>query len=383
MKRVSLFVLICLVALLVSGSEDTIRRKSGLDIHIFDVGQAMSQLWVYPSGYTVFVDGPETNWKSGDRAKTLAPKLEKLLNGTKVIDVGVISHLHLDHLGYVGYGGYWSLIENFGFTFKKIIDRDSGYWVDSNGDGECDGTEIKYNNVGTISTTGIQWLCYATNPSGPVYKVRQNAKLCSTSQISPPDKDATVTIVSADAKGAKMLDGTPVEGDHHHTSFPPSENDYSIGLVARYGSFTFSTFGDLDGEYAKSEHGYVYDDIESTVIKRIGETDVYNVNHHGSSHSSSMPFLKALMPTVSVISCGENNSYGHPAQDTIDRLNKVCDHIFITEKGNPDVSYGNAIITNDDILIHVPSGEDTYTVTFGNSVHTYHSKGANQPKCTV
>jgi len=374
MKFSEIFVIAALV--LVSSA------VGGLEIHILDVGQAMSQLWIYPSGYTVFVDGPEWHWNSGELSKTVAHKLETLLNGTKVIDVAVISHLHLDHVGYAGYGGIWSLVENYDFTFKKIIDRDSGHWVDSNHDGECTESELVYNNVGTLSTTSTAWLCYATDPSSKVYKVRQTAKLCSTSQVSPPDSGASVTIVAADARGAMMQDGRKVEGDHHHESFPPSENDYSIGLIARYGDFTFATFGDLDGEYAKSDYGYYYDDIEATVIHRVGEADVYNVNHHGSSHSSSMDFLNKLKPTVSVISCGKDNTYGHPAQDTLDRLKKVSKSIYITEDGNPGADYGNAVITNDDIVITVSSTTKTYTVKYGNSVQTYHSKGANQPKCS-
>ena len=43
---------------------------------------------------------------------------------------GVISHLHLDHLGYAGKGGFWALMEQFEVTFDKVLDRDSGIWVD-------------------------------------------------------------------------------------------------------------------------------------------------------------------------------------------------------------------------------------------------------------
>jgi len=356
-------------------------NAQALKIYIFDVGQAMSQLWVYPSGYTVFVDGPEVQWNTGEKAKLVATKLERILNGKKTIDVAVLSHLHLDHIGYVSYGGVWALVEQYGYTFKKLIDRDSGKWVDSNGDGECTEDEIQYNNVGTLSTTATNWLCYATNPSSKVYKWREIAKLCSTTQINPPDAGASVTIVAADAHGAKMQDGRKVQGDHHNEDLPPSENDYCIGMIARFGDFTFGTFGDLDGEYSISDYGYYYDDIESTVIKRVGEVDVYNVNHHGSSHSSSSAFLQKLNPTVSVISCGKDNSYGHPAQDVMDRLWKNTKAIYLTEKGNPSTSYGNAIIANDDIVITATANSKTYTVSYGNSEQSYTAKAASQPKC--
>jgi len=380
MRICSLFVLFGVIALFASA--DQVKQVSGFEIHILDVGQAMSQIWIYPSGYTVFVDSPETHWNSAALSQVVAAKLEKILNGTKTIDVAVITHLHLDHLGYAGIGGLWNLIENYGYSFKKIIDRDSGRWVDKNHDGQCGDDEIVYNNVGTLSTTSTAWICYATDPNSKIYKIREIAKLCSSTQINPPDKGATVTIVSVDAYGANMPDGRTVQGDHHNETLPPSENDYSIGLIARFGDFTFSTFGDLDGEYAKSDYAYYYDDIETTVLKRIGETDVYNVNHHGSSHSSNQAFLAKLKPTVSVISCGLNNLYSHPAQDTLDRLAQVSKNIYITEKGNPDADYGNAIITNDDVVITASADSNTYTVRYGNSVQSFTSKGASQPKCT-
>lgn len=37
-----------------------------------------------------------------------------------------MSHLHLDHIGYANYGGFWALIEKYGITFGKFIDRDAG-----------------------------------------------------------------------------------------------------------------------------------------------------------------------------------------------------------------------------------------------------------------
>ena len=383
MKYNVLAVVLASVAMLASAYDATNSTNSGaLKIYIFDVGQAMSQLWIYPSGYTVFVDGPEVRWNTGEKAKLIASKLDTLLNGKKTLDVAVLTHLHLDHIGYAGNGGMWALIEEYGFKFKKVIDRDSGKWVDLNGDGECSDNEIQWTNVGTLSTTGSSWICYATNPSSKIYKWREIAKLCSTTQVNPPDSGASVTIVAADAYGAKMQDGRSVQGDHHSEDLPPSENDYCIGMIARYGDFTFGTFGDLDGEYSKSDYNYYYDDVEATVIKRVGEVDVYNVNHHGSSHSSSNGFLSKLKPTVSVISCGQDNTYGHPGQDVMDRLWKFSNAIYLTEKGNPSTSYGNAIIANDDIVITTDGGK-TYTVSYGNSVQTYTAKAAKQPKCSA
>lgn len=49
-------------------------------------------------------------------------------------------------------------------------------------------------------------------------------------------------------------------------------------------------------------------------------SDIYQVNHHGSSSSTTSAFLDAVRPAVAVISCGRNNPYGHPAREVLDRL---------------------------------------------------------------
>jgi competence protein ComEC len=48
--------------------------------------------------------------------------------------------------------------------------------------------------------------------------------------------------------------------------------------------------------------------------------DVLKVGHHGSSGSSSLRFLKAVSPALSVISVGRNNEYGHPTVEALARL---------------------------------------------------------------
>ena len=349
----------------------------------------MSQLWVYPDGYSVFVDGPEHNWNKDEVSSILSKKIYNILN-IKHINVGVISHLHLDHLGMAGYGGIWALIEKYGFTFDKIIDRNSGYWNDKSKD--CSEDNIKFNNIGTYSSTAIKWICYATDPNSKIYKIRETPKLCSDNQIKEinrfyrNNKDlltSKITIVSADAYGVKMQDGRSVQGDHHNEDYPPSENDYSIGLILQYGGFSFGTFGDLDGEYAKSPYEYYYDDIESSVIKNLIEVDAYNVNHHGSSHSSNLQFLQKLNPSVSFISCGKSNSYGHPGQDTLDRLKKVNTQIYITEDCDSSKEYYNSIITNSDIIITVSENTKSYNVCFSNNCKTYKSKGYKELNCKL
>jgi len=50
------------------------------------------------------------------------------------------------------------------------------------------------------------------------------------------------------------------------------------------------------------------------------ECDLLKVAHHGSSTSTGMEFLQWIKPQYAVISCGENNQYGHPHQEVISLL---------------------------------------------------------------
>jgi len=48
------------------------------------------------------------------------------------------------------------------------------------------------------------------------------------------------------------------------------------------------------------------------------ESDILKVGHHGSSTSSCEEFVAVVDPEVAVISCGKDNSYGHPHWETVE-----------------------------------------------------------------
>ena len=59
--------------------------------------------------------------------------------------------------------------------------------------------------------------------------------------------------------------------------------------------------------------------------------DVLKVAHHGSRYSTTRRFVAAARPRVAVISVGAN-SYGHPSNDTVQRLRAVGARVFSTRK---------------------------------------------------
>jgi len=60
-------------------------------------------------------------------------------------------------------------------------------------------------------------------------------------------------------------------------------------------------------------------------------SDILKIGHHGSNTSSGLDFLKAVLPDWAVISVGEN-SFGHPSQRVIKRLERIDAEIFRTDE---------------------------------------------------
>ena len=59
--------------------------------------------------------------------------------------------------------------------------------------------------------------------------------------------------------------------------------------------------------------------------------DILKVAHHGSRYSSSSEFLAQATPAVSLISCSATNRYGHPGQETLERLQTEKSAVRITK----------------------------------------------------
>lgn len=98
---------------------------------------------------------------------------------------------------------------------------------------------------------------------------------------------------------------------HPYTDYNWSDaNDYSVSFLISYGDFDMVTTGDLE------KTG------ENEIIKynEIRNIDVLKCGHHGSDTSSGKEWLDMLRPHIALISCGKNNSYGHPHKEVLERL---------------------------------------------------------------
>eukprot|EP01107_Rhizomastix_libera_P014074 TRINITY_DN41_c0_g1_i8.p1 TRINITY_DN41_c0_g1~~TRINITY_DN41_c0_g1_i8.p1 ORF type:complete len:398 (+),score=111.92 TRINITY_DN41_c0_g1_i8:40-1194(+) len=348
-----------------------------MQVYFFDVGQGDSQLIVFPSGYSILVDLGEEAWNYHKNSDYVAKRIKEIIGELKVNTI-VVSHTHLDHTGTPGYGGIWGIIEKSGLKFDHLYDRNTGVWKDSNKDGQCDDGEVEYKITGQTGPTTLKWACYVTNSSrsATMNGKREVAELCGSTQINPTDSGAKVTVVAIDGLGAKTKDGRPIAADWSKVKSAPSENSYSVGLLIQYNKFSYVTLGDLDGDYAS---GLQYNDIESTILSRVGASDLFHVNHHASAWSSCQPLLNILKPSASVISVGNDNDYDHPSQEALDRLGDIGSQIFLTERGYKRNLRGG-IVANGDVIVET-DGSSSMKVTAGSTSKTFKLKGTKHPAC--
>lgn len=99
------------------------------------------------------------------------------------------------------------------------------------------------------------------------------------------------------------------------------DNEGSIVLYGEYAGYYLLLMGDASL------------DIEKKILKDIGQVDILKIGHHGSNTSSGYDFLKQANGKFAIISVG-SNTYGHPHQEVIKRLNELGYIIFRTDRNN-------------------------------------------------
>lgn len=118
-------------------------------------------------------------------------------------------------------------------------------------------------------------------------------------------------------------------------------NDMSIIVRVLYGDTSFLFTGDATRT------------AEKIVIEQYDvDADVLKVGHHGSSTSSSEDFITAVSPSFAVISCGANNSYGHPHKEVVN----LFDSLNIPTRRTDEE--GNIVVYSDGKNIYVDGIEE-------------------------
>lgn len=105
----------------------------------------------------------------------------------------------------------------------------------------------------------------------------------------------------------------------------PDTNDCSVVVELKYGDIKFL----LPGDAAQAA------ETDMVLSKELSRCQILKAGHHGSSHSTTAEFLSSIKPEVAIISCGQDNRFGHPARGTLIRLESAdCEFYRTDERGN-------------------------------------------------
>jgi DNA internalization-related competence protein ComEC/Rec2 len=135
-------------------------------------------------------------------------------------------------------------------------------------------------------------------------------------------------------------------GELHLKFLGPTErfdekNNDSIVVRFDFGENSIMMTGDAETEAERAL-------VETYSVSEL-DCDVLKVGHHGAKTSTIKDFLKAVSPEYALISCGEGNSYGHPKNEILDRLEDEGSKIHRTDKtGNIVLVFDGKDITVKD-----------------------------------
>jgi competence protein ComEC len=213
-----------------------------------------------------------------------------------------------------------------------LIQTTDGFSILIDG-GEANGDVVEY-----LKNAGIQSidLMIATHPhsdhigglvevlrSFPVTKVATNGQSHTTSTY----EDFLDAIADARAEYVEVRRGDVLQvGNLKLFVLSPAANDdpdmneNSVVLQFAYGSTSYLLMGDAG---ANTEAALL---ASGSKLK----ANILKVGHHGSKSGSTIPFLQAVSPDIAIYFAGENNSYGHPALQTILSLHDVDATIYGT-----------------------------------------------------
>lgn len=193
--------------------------------------------------------------------------------GVTQIDILVASHLHEDHIG-----GMIEVLEH-----------------------------IDLQKSGKVHLA----LCNADRNSTKIFGRFERQLTRMGSKITVPEAGDTYSLGSATIE---VIDGRA------------EKNNDSLVLLITYRDTTFLFAGDMEQNQ------------ESEICERYGDDERWDVTllkvaHHGSKTSTSIRFLRLLMPEYAIISVGEDNGSDHPSEQTLSRLEQAdVAEIYRTDK---------------------------------------------------
>ncbi len=240
------------------------REKDELRIHFLDVGQGDCTLIELPDGKVALVDG-------GDEKSSTEKTIMRYLNALDIdkIDYLIVTHTDKDHCGSL----------KTVFRYKKVL-----------------GAYLPH----TFEESDVQ------------YAEAYAAALDEGCEMIKGSSD--VVLSSADASYVfRFLYPHNVEALGEYSK-------ESAVLWLEYKGVRTLLCGDVDKQVEDELLRDASLGILPTETNALVNTQILKVAHHGSGNGTSTDFLKHIKAEYAVVSCGKDNVYGHPARETLERL---------------------------------------------------------------
>ena len=246
---------------------------SGVQVTVLDVGQGDGIFIRGPSGENYFVDGGSSSVSSVGTYR-IEPFL--LSQAAECIEYAFVTHGDEDHVN-----GILELLENqeLGIRIRTLVLPAEEY---------LDETLLGAARTARENSTRV-----VTMDAGA--QIREKEK--------GGEQELVLTCLGPSGAGK-------------------AGNAASLVLDLSYGAFDMLFTGDVEGQGEKAL-------LESG---RLRQYDVLKAAHHGSKNSGSEEFLAVVKPLLTIISAGVDNRYGHPHEETLDRLAQAGSEVCSTQE---------------------------------------------------
>lgn len=269
-KRLAVFVLAGALWVL------TVPARIGDTITVLDVGQGDAALIQCSDGTAMLIDGGSTSEKKLAEY-TLLPCLKS--QGIRTLSYVFLTHMDADHIN-----GVETLIRT-GKTERMAI--------------------------GTL-------VLPALDKPDAAYREMVSAARAAGIRVCTMGAGDRMT-----AGGFSVVCMHPQRGVRY-----ADKNAASLVLYLQKGAFSALFTGDLDGEAER--------ELTERVLEPAGRSGwkpvtLLKAGHHGSAASCGESFLSLCRPSVTYISCGARNRYGHPDAETLKRLRDAGSIVRVTK----------------------------------------------------